>query len=63
MPYEIQLSKVSELNMHFIWYELIVCIVLKIYKSNVSLHNKVIPIIFKLKKKKICIWVGLLVKF
>lgn len=53
MPYEIQLSKVSELNMHFIWYELIVCIVLKIYKSNVSLHNKVIPIIFKLKKKNL----------
>lgn len=32
MPYEIQLSKTSELNMHFIWYELAVYIALKTYK-------------------------------
>lgn len=32
MPYEIQLSKVSELNMHFIWYELTVYMVLETYK-------------------------------
>lgn len=32
MPYEIQLSKISQLNMYFIQYELTVYIALKTYK-------------------------------
>lgn len=32
MPYEIQLSKISELNMYFTWYELTVYIALKLIK-------------------------------
>lgn len=44
MPYEIQLSKFSELNKYYILYALTVYIVLNL-QSNVSLSNKVVSVI------------------
>lgn len=33
MPYEIQLSKISELNIHLIWHKLTVYMALETYKA------------------------------
>lgn len=45
MPYEIQLSKLSELNKYYISYALTVYILN--LQNNVSLSNKMVPVILK----------------